>query len=229
MNIETYREELTFDDLDLPDSEIFLYMGYKGSEPQEIVVELLHEMKEELKSICKPKWGFQYVPGEIVGKQEIRLDDQVVKPGRIITHSLEGSEAFLIMIATAGLEFNEWLHSPKNQEDVLRVFIADALGSSIAEATVAISLQRIAEKLAPLGLKNSNSYSPGYCGWHVSEQKRIFSLIPERFNDVELTDSCLMLPIKSVSAVIGIGSSIEKKPYGCAICKKVDCYKRRVS
>jgi hypothetical protein len=48
-------------------------------------------------------------------------------------------------------------------------------------------------------------YSPGYCGWHVSGQKRLFrSLEPERIG-ITLTDSCLMQPLKSVSGVIVAG------------------------
>jgi len=45
-------------------------------------------------------------------------------------------------------------------------------------------------------------FSPGYCGWHVSGQKKLFArLQPERIG-IRLNDSCLMQPLKSVSGVI---------------------------
>ena len=45
-------------------------------------------------------------------------------------------------------------------------------------------------------------FSPGYCGWHVSGQKKLFaSLQPERVG-IRLNDSFLMQPLKSVSGVI---------------------------
>lgn len=45
-------------------------------------------------------------------------------------------------------------------------------------------------------------FSPGYCGWHVSGQKKLFArLQPERIG-ISLNDSCLMQPLKSVSGVI---------------------------
>jgi hypothetical protein len=45
-------------------------------------------------------------------------------------------------------------------------------------------------------------FSPGYCGWHVSGQKRLFArLNPERIG-IRLNDSYLMQPLKSVSGVI---------------------------
>ena len=45
-------------------------------------------------------------------------------------------------------------------------------------------------------------FSPGYCGWHVSGQKKLFTRLgPERIG-IRLNDSCLMQPLKSVSGVI---------------------------
>jgi len=52
--------------------------------------------------------------------------------------------------------------------------------------------------------------------------------LPEGFCGVRLCESGLMLPIKSVSAVVGIGPEVERRDYGCALCRKADCYKRRL-
>jgi hypothetical protein len=48
-------------------------------------------------------------------------------------------------------------------------------------------------------------FSPGYCGWHMTGQKKLFeSLRPEEIG-ITLNDSCLMQPLKSVSGVIITG------------------------
>ena len=73
----------------------------------------------------------------------------------------------------------------------------------------------------------SNAYSPGYCDWNVSEQQLFFSMLPVGFCGVTLTDSCMMLPIKSVSSLLAVGKNTEKKPYGCAICQNKSCIKRK--
>jgi hypothetical protein len=45
-------------------------------------------------------------------------------------------------------------------------------------------------------------YSPGYCGWHISGQKKLFEVLrPERIG-ITLRESFLMEPLKSVSGVI---------------------------
>jgi hypothetical protein len=75
-------------------------------------------------------------------------------------------------------------------------------------------------------MKITNRYSPGYCGWDVSDQHKLFSLLPNNFCGIKLTENALMIPIKSVSAVIGIGKNVERKDYQCSICEIEFCYKR---
>lgn len=48
-------------------------------------------------------------------------------------------------------------------------------------------------------------FSPGYCGWHVSGQKKLFNLLRPEEIDISLNDSCLMKPLKSISGVIIVG------------------------
>ncbi|MCI5917442.1 MAG: methionine synthase, partial [Bacteroidales bacterium] len=42
-----------------------------------------------------------------------------------------------------------------------------------------------------------------------------------------LTPSSLMVPIKSVSGVVGLGRDVRKLEYSCGLCNFKDCYKRR--
>ena len=45
-------------------------------------------------------------------------------------------------------------------------------------------------------------FSPGYCGWHVSGQRKLFARLDPSKIGITLTESCLMQPLKSVSGVI---------------------------
>ena len=81
--------------------------------------------------------------------------------------------------------------------------------------------------MIPLGYGVSHPYSPGYCGWHVTQQQLLFSCLPEFPCGVRLSDSSLMSPIKSVSGIIAYGPCIVKRKYGCELCGKADCYKNR--
>ncbi|MCX6835628.1 MAG: hypothetical protein NTW07_10950 [candidate division Zixibacteria bacterium] len=73
-------------------------------------------------------------------------------------------------------------------------------------------------------------FSPGYCGWHVSGQKKLFArLQPERIG-IRLNDSDLMQPLKSVSGVIVAAPrrvfDIDDTYLFCADCKTHSCRDR---
>jgi len=48
-------------------------------------------------------------------------------------------------------------------------------------------------------------FSPGYCGWHLTGQKKLFALARPVEIGITLNDSCLMQPIKSISGVVIAG------------------------
>ncbi len=73
-------------------------------------------------------------------------------------------------------------------------------------------------------------YSPGYCGWHVSGQKRIFDFLHPEEIGVSLLPSFLMKPLKSISGVIISGDRaihrIEASYPCCQGCRSRSCVER---
>jgi cobalamin-dependent methionine synthase I len=73
-------------------------------------------------------------------------------------------------------------------------------------------------------------FSPGYCGWHMSGQKKLFeSLQPDKIG-IELTSSYLMVPLKSISGVVVVGSNeifeFEDDFPFCSECRDHSCVER---
>jgi hypothetical protein len=54
----------------------------------------------------------------------------------------------------------------------------------------------------------------------VSDQHDLFSLLPEDFCGIRLTESAMMVPVKSVSGIIGIGPGVERVDYQCKNCQQ---------
>ena len=111
---------------------------------------------------------------------------------------------------------------------MVRVFIADAMGSVIAEKCADEMEKNLQLSIGKLGWKHTNRFSPGYCGWHVSQQQLLFPLFNGQTCGVTLTDSSLMLPIKSVSGIIGVGEKVRRLDYTCGLCNFEKCYKRKL-
>ncbi len=73
-------------------------------------------------------------------------------------------------------------------------------------------------------------YSPGYCGWHISGQGKLFEFLNPEEIGIELNDSYLMLPLKSISGVMIVGSreihEFEIAYRFCDECKTMGCRDR---
>jgi len=83
--------------------------------------------------------------------------------------------------------------------EMTRALILDALGSEAAEEVAIQSDRTLAEKAREMNLWPSKRFSPGYGKWDVKEQRFIFRLLPAADIEVRLTESCMMVPRKSVS------------------------------
>lgn len=134
-----------------------------------------------------------------------------------------------LFICTAGKYFTEKTCELNEQGNFLEAYILDSIGSLTVENAMNKIQYQLAGKMAEIGLNISNRYSPGYCNWALSEQKKLFSLIGENPVGITLNNSCLMFPTKSVSGIIGIGKTIKKREYGCKICNNQTCIYRKIA
>ena len=191
-------------------------MGYHDAQPDKATQQETAMILKEVSQWLRPRFSYF-----VVNKQP---DFEM---GNIILRQLRGSEAFALFICTSGLEFETYQHRLKEQGDMVRVFIADALGSVIAEKCADQMEKALQESIDKLGWKHTNRFSPGYCGWHVSQQQLLFPLFQGHTCGVKLTDSSLMVPIKSVSGIIGLGEKVRKLEYTCGLCDFKQCYKRK--
>lgn len=223
------NHHLTFSDLSIAPEEVYEAMGYGAETPGEDIREIVEEVLEHVASFMIGRFMY-FVTNGTLDKTTLQISQNTLNIGSIISRQLKGSEAFVLFAATAGQEFEEWMEKVKGCDDMVLQFIADSLGSCLAEKVADCMERYLATEIAPDGLKHTNRFSPGYCDWHVSEQQKLFSLFPTPSPcGIRLTESSLMIPIKSVSGIIGIGASVKKIEYSCGICTFERCYKKKPS
>jgi len=218
---------VAFSDLTIDRHELYVLMGYGEQIPDKPFLDMIDGMLDELAGCCTPEYGYVILPGKRLDNKNLQIADTMLSPGRIITSSLREADYFAVFVATVGKGFDEWNRRINLKEDMLRAFFADSLGSVLAEACVKVMKDCLAHEMTTIGLKISNSYSPGYCDWMLVEQRKLFAFFPEHFCGVSLTESCLMLPIKSVSGIIGIGKDVQQRLYSCDVCTMTHCIKNR--
>ncbi len=218
--------EVPFGDLELSRRDIYSTMGSSGYVPDEEMKRQVEDTIGHITSFCRPRYGYSILEASEVKEEAISIAGKTLHPGRAIMEMLRGADRYAIMVATAGMEFEQWYDGERHSGDILREFLASNIGSEIAEATSRIGLEEIGREFATTGWGVGNPYAPGYCGWHVSDQQALFSLLPPLPCGIRLNPSSLMIPIKSISGIIPIGAKVTKKAYGCAICDYPDCYRR---
>ena len=210
------EKTLSFEELRITAADVYEQMGYHDAQPDKATQQETTTILKEVSQWLRPRFSYF-----VVNKQP---DFEM---GNIILRQLRGSEAFALFICTCGLEFETYQQRLKEQGDMVRVFIADALGSVIAAKCADQMENALQESIDKLGWKHTNRFSPGYCGWHVSQQQLLFPLFQGHTCGVKLTDSSLMIPIKSVSGIIGLGEKVRKLEYTCGLCDFKQCYKRK--
>jgi hypothetical protein len=110
----------------------------------------------------------------------------------------------------------------------------DGIASERADSAADLLGENYLQSLLESGETDSGTkvlpYSPGYCGWHVTGQRKLFSYLDPGRIDIELNDSCLMSPLKSVSGVLVAGPveihSFENDFEFCLDCATWECRKR---
>jgi hypothetical protein len=208
--------------------KLLMLMGIQENPAPEPYSELIEKEIEFLSEYPDLQGGYSIVenlsitPGIII----FRANDIPFHVGKQVTRYLKKSEKLAFFICTAGDTISMRSRELMNKGELLQAYIADLLGSVLVEEAMDIVHKNLQDEMGKLGLKTTNRYSPGYCDWNVEEQKQLFSLFPENFCGVSLSESCLMHPIKSVSGVIGIGKNVKFHKYVCHACSNVECIYR---
>jgi len=174
-----------------------------------------------------------YEVREILGidGDSIRLRGGQVIHSRRIARTLEGCDLLVAFIATLGGEISGRIDELTGENHLSDAYIVDSMGSVAVEDMVE-RFHLNAENMYKAASRSvTMRFSPGYCDWNIKEQRTIFSLFaPDRVG-VELTDTFLMRPRKSISGVFGVKPYYEGRSVDsyipCVDCAKKKCDSRR--
>jgi hypothetical protein len=221
--------QFDFNDLNLTVSQIESVMGYREGESQETISELISEALKEAEEICRIKAEYRIFSNIEFNDAEktLKVNDQVFNIKKIVYGQIKRSGSLALFLCTAGEEIGVRSRNAMKDGDLLKGYIYDVIGSEIVEAAADLMQNDLEEYMSASGRKITNRFSPGYCGWDVAEQHKLFRLMDDNFCGIRLSDSALMDPMKSVSGLIGIGENVKRLPYTCNFCDLKDCIYRR--
>ena len=222
--------QFDFKDLKLTVSQIEKVLGYTEENSEAHFSELIGKALKEAAEVCSIKAEYRIFddilfndPDKTVSVNNITFDIK-----KIIYGQLKKSESAAIFLCTAGEEIGKMSRRAMKSGDLLEGYIYDVVGSEIVEAAADLMQNDLEKSMASSGTKITNRFSPGYCGWDVSEQHKLFQLLPGTYCGIRLSASALMDPEKSISGMIGIGKNVRHLPYTCNLCDMKDCIYRNL-
>ncbi len=222
--IERWLE--TGEDFPWNEREILRYLGHRGQEIPENVETLMAECKRELEQAASARSVWKEYPLKIAGHV---LDMAFVQTkSENLEKNLKDCERVLVFGATLGSGVDLLLRR-YSRIQMSRAVILQAAAAAMLETYCDWKNEALQREYREKGWYMRPRFSPGYGDFPLECQRGIGEALElNKRIGVTLTDSLLMAPSKSVTAVMGLS----RKPsvcsvQGCEACGKTDCVYRR--
>ena len=208
--------------------EIFRYLGYRGREPEIGVAEAVDSCAAALQAVVEPRHVRRVFPLEWVSADRFRIEGMDVV-SRNLSRNLRGCSEVCLMAATLGLGPDRLVQRAEALGKMSRAVILQAAAAAMIEAYCDDVNEEIRMEAASKGLFLRPRFSPGYGDFSLEHQTELFRILEvQKKIGVTLTGSLLMMPSKSVTAVIGLSKeNTHCMVQGCEVCGKQDCSFRR--
>jgi len=193
------------------------------------MVSLVNEYLENANHLVDVSYSYIIRDVEWVENPIAFIEDSIIFKSQVVARLLERCEKVAVFALTIGSHLEEMVCQLAKDRLVLQASVLDAIGSVATEKVAGLVQSRISEIASAEGLYTSRRFSPGYCDWEVGQQRMLFWTLNGNTVGIRLTGRCLMIPQKSISGIIGIGSRISNvENYNpCKTCNKYDCPGRK--
>ncbi len=197
--------------------DVLRFQGYKKGRdiPDATVLALFDEALALGESLMEPR--FVYRAAKVTGQ-----GPDVIQAGGEKLHIPEigrlwGTlEAVGAGICTVGCAIEDRVRELWEERELPLAMMLDSVGSAAVESLAEYVNDLLCQAAIPSSMRVTNRVSPGYAGWDTA-------------SDVTLNDSCVMVPGKSISILVGIGPEARVDHYftQCRRCWMRDCDYRR--
>lgn len=194
---------------EIDESEVFRMLGARGKENDSIKALVCQAIKSVTENA---------VPRAVYRKVEREALRPLLLGHDIETH-LKKCDSVVALACTLGSEIDRLIRSLQISDMALAVVVDAA--ASVAIESVAESLEKgIRKQLEEQGLFLTGRFSPGYGDYTISVQNGLVSFLDaQRRIGLQVTDSHLLIPRKSITALCGVSRHrVKGKLAGCEHC-----------
>lgn len=213
------------------------YLGYAGQQVDETLLARFHELADACDAGIEPVYAWEIVD---VDQARTRWDGQnpcvaladskLLLPGASIAEHLYGARKVALMACTLGAASEREMrkHAALSAADgVMFGACASALVEAAANAVEALVVVRAHD----MGLHTNWRFSPGYGDLPLDVQSAFVSeLDATRKLGITVTPPNMLVPVKSVTAVIGLFDEVKADAdvrHACGVCQLKGCCELR--
>lgn len=197
--------------------EALRYMGYNENIDIENIKPILRTCEDELLNAANIRYCYKLFDIEHHTDSIIVTGTNLNLTGKSITNHLDGCNKAVLMACTLSDKVDK-LISRYNITDMTSALITDSMASAMIEQ-VCNEVEIIIKN--QLKIENMTwRFSPGYGDLPIDIQKNFIQVInANKQIGLTVTENNILIPRKSVTAVIGISDSpLPQKKRGCLIC-----------
>jgi hypothetical protein len=168
--------------------------------------------------LVKPVLASSTYPVVSIQHQDILLDNHARIRSPMLVNHFKNAQTLIFCVCSIGDELENMARHFGSTDPVLSMAL-DALGSAAVEQLMMEICRNLEEKLSSASTYISQPIGPGLEGWTVSDgQPQIFGLVDAGRAGIRLSESRMMLPIKSASFVLGISNTPFQAGSTCDFC-----------
>ncbi|MGM0502822.1 MAG: vitamin B12 dependent-methionine synthase activation domain-containing protein [Bacillota bacterium] len=214
----------------IPKTEVKRQLGYQQQTvSNQNIDNLITKVIIEAQSLLKPQGNYRRLTNINISADKVNLGaGALVFQSQDIADLLANQEQVVVMAVTIGPDLEAQVEQYFANNQLNRATILDAVGSVAVEEVANQLQQRIAKEAKQIALPSlTMRYSPGYGDLDLEIQPQLLELVNGKQLGITTNDSFLLIPQKSITALIGLGraeSAVTAKcDFNCHSCEYDTC------
>lgn len=207
--------------------EAVRYLGYGKNAVDAQTLELIENSFKSLQSVAGKKSVYRIFDLSQEDGEYIRFGNLEIK-SKSLGKNLLGCDKIVLLGVTLGIGVDRLLFR-SSKTDMAKTVVLQACAAALLEEYCDECQDGIAKELQKEGRFLRPRFSPGYGDFSIECQPNVIQMLDAaKTIGLTITESLMMVPSKSVTAVIGASNfSVQCHRQGCEVCEKKDCIYRR--
>ena len=212
----------------IPTLDVHTIRRYAGLKSSDFPPERVREAAQTVRLLAEGVGSIRYYPYDSTTHTIIAESGDLSLTSDAICRHLAEAEEVAVMAVTVGSAVEEAIDSAFSAGEYSRALLLDAAATTATEACADYLNRTVTSEAKRRGLYTAFRFSPGYGDWDITVQSDIVRLSEGDSIGITVTESSMLIPRKSVTAVIPLrAQKAEALAHGCSACTHQKCPSRK--